>query len=155
MIIGIHHVAIGVPDFEAGLEFYTEVLGFEQVEEASFSGPNPPVEAAIGLAKQPGNTVTISYRKAKFFRIKTKNQERFQEMLAAGKLNAIFDSNVKSIGQDEVRIETKDGVRTIPNSYVFIFAGGIPPFALLREIGIGFGQEETSSANQPRTNECA
>jgi len=49
MIIGIHHVAIGVPDFEAGLEFYTEVLGFEQVEEASFSGPNPPVEAAIGL----------------------------------------------------------------------------------------------------------
>jgi len=118
-------------------------------------GGDSAVEAAIGLAKQPGNTVTISYRKAKFFRIKTKNQERFQEMLAAGKLNAIFDSNVKSIGQDEVRIETKDGVRTIQNSYVFIFAGGIPPFALLREIGIGFGQEETSSANQPRTNECA
>ena len=49
MIVGIHHVAIGVPDFEAGLRFYTEVLGFEIVEETRFSGPNPAVEAAIGL----------------------------------------------------------------------------------------------------------
>ena len=49
MIVGIHHVAIGVPDFEAGLRFYTEVLGFEIVAETRFSGPNPAVEAAIGL----------------------------------------------------------------------------------------------------------
>jgi glyoxylase I family protein len=49
MIVGIHHVAIGVPDFETGLQFYTEVLGFEQVERTAFSGPNPQVEAAIGL----------------------------------------------------------------------------------------------------------
>jgi glyoxylase I family protein len=49
MILGIHHVAIGVPDFEAGLAFYTEVIGFEVVQQTSFSGPNPTVEAAIGL----------------------------------------------------------------------------------------------------------
>ena len=29
MIVGIHHVAIGVPDFQKGLEFYRDVLGFE------------------------------------------------------------------------------------------------------------------------------
>ena len=52
MILGIHHIAIGVPDFEKGLAFYTEVLGFEQVESSSFSGPNPGVEAAIGI-KEP------------------------------------------------------------------------------------------------------
>ena len=51
MIIGIHHVAIGVPDFEQGLAFYRDVLGFEQVERTSFAGPNPPVEAAIGLTE--------------------------------------------------------------------------------------------------------
>ncbi len=49
MIIGIHHIAIGVPDFERALTFYTEVLGFEQVEGSKFSGENPLVEAAIGL----------------------------------------------------------------------------------------------------------
>ncbi|MEM9621866.1 MAG: VOC family protein [Pseudomonadota bacterium] len=49
MILGIHHVAIGVPDFDAGLRFYRDVLGFECVEQTEFAGPNPPVEAAIGL----------------------------------------------------------------------------------------------------------
>jgi glyoxylase I family protein len=51
MIIGIHHIAIGVPDFDAGLEFYRDVLGFEQVERTSFAGENPAVEAAIGLSR--------------------------------------------------------------------------------------------------------
>lgn len=51
MIVGIHHIAIGVPDFDAGLKFYTEVLGFEMVENSAFSGANPAVEAAIGIAE--------------------------------------------------------------------------------------------------------
>jgi len=51
LIVGIHHIAIGVPDFDRGLEFYTNVLGFEQVERSAFSGANPPVEAAIGLSR--------------------------------------------------------------------------------------------------------
>ncbi|MFT7653026.1 MAG: glyoxylase I family protein [Limisphaerales bacterium] len=52
MILGIHHVAVGVPDIEAGLAFYRDVLGFEQVERTSFSGSNAAVEAAIGI-KEP------------------------------------------------------------------------------------------------------
>jgi len=51
VIVGIHHVAVGVPDFAAGLAFYRDVLGFEQVERTSFAGPNAPVEAAIGLSE--------------------------------------------------------------------------------------------------------
>ena len=51
MIVGIHHIAVGVPDFEAGLAFYRDVLGFEQVEASQFSGDRPEVEAAIGLAR--------------------------------------------------------------------------------------------------------
>ncbi len=49
MIVGIHHIAIGVPDFNAGLTFYRDVLGFEEVQRSSFSGTNPPVEKAIGI----------------------------------------------------------------------------------------------------------
>lgn len=51
MIVGIHHIAVGVPDFDAGLAFYRDVLGFEEVQRSEFSGPNPPVEAAIGITK--------------------------------------------------------------------------------------------------------
>jgi glyoxylase I family protein len=49
MIVGIHHIAIGVPDFERGLEFYRDVLGFEVVQRTEFDGERPMVDRAIGL----------------------------------------------------------------------------------------------------------
>ena len=49
MIIGIHHIAIGVDDLDAGIAFYTNAFGFEVIQQAQFSGPNPLVEAAIGI----------------------------------------------------------------------------------------------------------
>ena len=49
MIVGLHHVALGVPDFERGLAFYRDVLGFEVVEEAEFKRDNPDADRAIGL----------------------------------------------------------------------------------------------------------
>lgn len=53
MIIGIHHIAIGVPDFEAGLRFYRDTLGFDEVQRSTFDSASvsPKVEAAIGIDK--------------------------------------------------------------------------------------------------------
>ena len=48
MIVGIHHVAIGVSDFDKGLKFYTEALGFEVVQESQFDS-RPEVDRTIGL----------------------------------------------------------------------------------------------------------
>lgn len=50
MIKGIHHVGVGVPDFDRGLEFYSELLGFEVVERTDWDGGNPLADRAIGLA---------------------------------------------------------------------------------------------------------
>lgn len=49
MIVGLHHVALGVPDFERGLAFYRDVLGFEVVERAEFDRNHPKADQAIGL----------------------------------------------------------------------------------------------------------
>ena len=49
MIVGLHHVALGVPDFERGLAFYRDVLGFEVVEASEFERDNPKADRAIGL----------------------------------------------------------------------------------------------------------
>ena len=49
VIVGIHHVALGVSDFEKALRFYTEGLGFELVQESEFDN-SPEVDRAIGLA---------------------------------------------------------------------------------------------------------
>jgi thioredoxin reductase len=93
------------------------------------------------LARQPGNKVYISYRKSQFFRIKKKNEERIQRLIKEHKVIPIFDSNVVKIEQNVVQIRQKDAMVELPNDFVFIFAGGIPPFKLLKDMGIRFGGE--------------
>ena len=48
MIVGLHHVAIGVSDFDRALKFYTEGLGFEIVQRSDFDN-EPAANQAIGL----------------------------------------------------------------------------------------------------------
>ena len=42
-------------------------------------GGDSAVEAAMGLAHQVGNTVTLSYRQANFSRIKDRNAKRIED----------------------------------------------------------------------------
>jgi glyoxylase I family protein len=48
MIVGIHHVAIGVPDFQRGIAFYRDVLGFELLSSGPLAN-NEPADRCIGL----------------------------------------------------------------------------------------------------------
>src|SRR3954470_564710 len=48
-------------------------------------GGDSAVEAALGLAHQSGNQVTLSYRQAQFSRIKERNSQRIQEAMRSGK----------------------------------------------------------------------
>ena len=102
-------------------------------------GGDSAVEAAIGLARQPGNKVTISYRKPKFFRLKTRNEKRIEEFIKDGRIRIEFESQVLEISEKNVRLRLQVGEINLTNDYVFIFAGGEPPFKLLQDIGIGFG----------------
>lgn len=109
-------------------------------------GGDSAIEAAIGLARQKGNRVTLSYRKDSFFRIKKRNEQRILEASKSGQVRILFNSTVAGIGQKDVSLICPEGPLTIPNDYVFIFAGGEPPFKLLKKIGIRFGAAEPESA---------
>jgi putative YpdA family bacillithiol system oxidoreductase len=104
-------------------------------------GGDSAVEAAMGLARQKGNRVTISYRKEKFVRIKTRNEKLMTKMIEAKEIKVLFSSNVIEIQDAHVKIQKNQEIISIPNSYVFIFAGGEPPFPLMHKIGIKFGGE--------------
>ena len=120
---------------------------YKLIDAESYSGKNllvvgggdSAIEAAMGLARQPGNSVTISYRKHKFFRLKNRNEERIGKLIKENKVKVLFESEVKKINEKEVRLTLKDGEKVIPNDYIFIFAGGEPPFRLLQQIGVAFG----------------
>ncbi|HET6162310.1 MAG TPA: NAD(P)-binding domain-containing protein, partial [Planctomycetota bacterium] len=108
-------------------------------------GGDSAVEAALALAGQPGNRVTISYRKEAFFRLKARNEKRIDEAMASGKVDVVFHSGVESIGTASVTLRIADGGarREIENDFVFVLAGGTPPFPLLRAAGVRFPAGET------------
>jgi thioredoxin reductase/ferredoxin len=100
-------------------------------------GGDSAVEAAIGLASQLGNRVTVSYRREEFVRLKEKNEQRIQDFMRSGKVRVVFNSSVSEIKSDAVVIqETGKILHNIPNDCVFVFAGGELPTELLKRCGI-------------------
>lgn len=105
-------------------------------------GGDSAVEAAVGLAEQPGNDVTLSYRRDAFFRIRARNEQRLQASVDQGKLRVLLKSRVRAIGPDSAEVEVEDGARTerfaLANDEVFVMAGGVAPFELLGRSGVSF-----------------
>ena len=58
MIRGVHHVAISTPDLDRLAAFYTDVVGFEPVMEASWSD-RPLVDRMIGLRGSAARQVML------------------------------------------------------------------------------------------------
>jgi thioredoxin reductase len=132
---------LGVPGEEQAKVAYqlVDAASYEGKRILVVGGGDSAVEAAIGLARQRGNRVTLSYRREKLVRIKKKNEERIAGLLAKGRIEGAFGTEVEEIGPASVRMKTPAGPREVPNDYVFVFAGGEPPFGLLRQMGVRFG----------------
>lgn len=135
-----------VPGEESSKVIYTlvDTRSYQGKQMLVVGGGDSAVEAAVGLANQKGNKVTISYRKSSFFRVKKKNEDAINKFIAEGKVIPIFDSQVTEIQERSVVLKTKRGIQVIPNDFVIVQIGGVPPFELLRSMGISFGGESKS-----------
>jgi putative YpdA family bacillithiol system oxidoreductase len=118
-------------------------------------GGDSAVEAAMGLANQAGNKVTLCYRSAQFSRIKERNAKRIEDCMRSGKVEVLFETNPKEFKPESVVLNVKGEVREIPNDFVWIFAGGIPPFDFLKKIGIQFGLRDMTleASNEAKKEE--
>lgn len=112
-------------------------------------GGDSAVEAAMGLANQSGNQVTLSYRKETFMRIKERNAQRIEQSMRSGKVKVIFNSIPIEFKADSVVLEVEGEHQEILNDFVWIFAGGTPPNDFLKKIGVGFGmRDQTQEAGK-------
>jgi thioredoxin reductase (NADPH) len=131
---------LGVPGEGLGKVTYRliDAETYKDSDVLVVGGGDSAVEAAVGLALHGTNRVTLSYRKPEFTRLKDRNAKRLEEFRKRAAINILLGSNVKEISEKEVQIETAEGLRSIPNDYVFIFAGGEMPFEFLKKTGIRF-----------------
>jgi thioredoxin reductase (NADPH) len=105
-------------------------------------GGDSAIESALGLSSQVGNRVTLSYRQAAFSRIKERNEQRIEAAMRSGQIEVLFNSNTVEIKPDSVVVNVGGNVRELANDFVWIFAGGIPPYDLLRKAGVRFGNSD-------------
>jgi len=109
-------------------------------------GGDSAVEAAMGLARQPGNNVTLSYRRGEFSRLKDRNAKRIAEHIAERKIEVVFNSNPVEFREGSAFLEANGQVRELPNDFVWIFAGGTPPSDFLKAAGVAFGTTSTDKS---------
>jgi thioredoxin reductase (NADPH) len=113
-------------------------------------GGDSAVEAALGLAHQSGNNVTISYRKDTFTRLKDRNERRILEHIRDGRIEVLFNSTPTEFRQKSTVLDCSGETREISSDFVWIFAGGTPPNDFLRSIGIAFGDFKSMECSVDR-----
>lgn len=148
---------LGVPGEEQAKVMYSLIEADHYVDHHILvvGGGDSAVEAAMGLAYQKGNRVTLSYRKDVFSRLKERNNQRIRECMRSGKVNVIFNSQPVEIRADSVILEVQGGKRELPNDYVWVFAGGTPPNAFLEKVGVQLGRVDLSPQAAAEAREVA
>lgn len=105
-------------------------------------GGDSAVEAALGLAYQKGNQVTLSYRQAEFSRLKERNAVRIREAIKARKVRVLFNSQPVEVREKSVLVDVAGTMTEIPNDWMWVFAGGEPPSAFLQKVGVAMGERD-------------
>lgn len=116
-------------------------------------GGDSAVEAALGLAEQPGNQVHLSYRRDAFFRLRARNQLLIEEAVREKKVQVHWKTTVHGIELERVLLRREDPslpLLAVPNDEVFIMVGGHPPMPMLVGAGVSFDPELAPSQEIPR-----
>jgi len=109
-------------------------------------GGDTAIEHAV-LLKDAGATVTLSYRKPEFFRLKDVNQKAIE----TSGIPLIFNSNVKSLKKGKAVIDVAGADKEFPAECLAVFAGTIPATDFLAKVG--FKLENNKPGYNPQTLE--
>ncbi|MBK8230865.1 MAG: NAD(P)-binding domain-containing protein [Candidatus Eisenbacteria bacterium] len=140
---------LGVPgeDLEKVLYNIVEMEAFAGERVAVVGGGDSALESAIGLAGQPGTTVTLCHRRGCFERVADKNKRRIAELAETGAIQLLLHTAVREIRPDTIVLEVDGTPSILPNDTVIVRIGGDPPNAFLQRIGIRTVKKELLSGD--------
>lgn len=107
------------------------------------------MEAALALARQPGTSVTISYRGARFARGKAKNIAEIEALVAQKRLKIFFETVPVAITKTTVTLAgvgPHGGRRGVGADAMLVLVGGVPAWDLLTRAGIRRPQRPADGA---------
>ena len=122
--------------------YYTSAHPFYQRKVAVIGGANSAAEAALDLYRH-GAEVTLIHRDAQVGkRIKYWVRPDIENRIKEGSIRALFETEVKEIAEDWIRVETRDGqMLQLENDFVFAMTGYHPDFDFLGAAGVRIDPE--------------
>lgn len=126
----------------AGEELSKVAYGFMEPEQYDdrkvlvVGGGDSALEAAIQIAEHGKAEVTLSYRRAELTGAREANRRQIQRLADAGKVRMLLPSQVLSVTEREVVLESGGSELRIENDDVIVNIGGEPPTEFLQKAGV-------------------
>jgi thioredoxin reductase len=94
------------------------------------------MEAAVALARQPGTTVTVSYRGREFRRGKGRNIEQVQRLAAAGRIDLRLGTEIERIDPEAIVLRGAEGASAVAWDAMLVMIGSLAPWGFLEAAGV-------------------
>jgi thioredoxin reductase len=138
---------LGVPGEEQGHVAYRliEAESYEGNSLLVVGGGDSALEAALGLARNGRNRVTLVHRGTVFDRARERNRALMEQAEGEGRIEVLRKAQVKEIGQRTARVACDGVEREVAAEYVFVFAGGESPEEFLKKTGVDVVEKEVAA----------
>ncbi len=140
-------------DLPKVMHYYTEPHPYFGTDVLIIGAKNSAAIAALELWRR-GARVTLVHRGPEIHKnVKYWIKPDIENRIKNGEVTAYFNTTVKQIMTESVRIITPEGERTLKNDFVFALTGYHPDFAFLQELGIELKGPEKRPVCDPQTFE--
>ncbi len=138
---------LGIPgeSLDKVTHYYKEPYAYSNQDVVVIGAKNSAAKVALDCHRH-GARVTMIVRGPEFtdsvkYWIKPDLENRIKE----GSIKTYFNSTVQEIGDDNIQIETPEGIQNLDNDWVLAMTGYEPDFDFLRKLGIEIASDEFST----------
>lgn len=124
------------------LHYYDEPHRYAWQDVLVVGGGNSAADAALETYRAGANVSILVRHDTLKETIKYWVKPDIDNRIEEGSITGYFNSEVVEIRENEVDIQTPDGLKTIPNDFVLAMTGYRPHFGLMQELGIELTDDE-------------
>jgi thioredoxin reductase (NADPH) len=123
-------------DLPKVLHYYDEPHRYAWQDVLVVGGGNSAADAALETYRASANVSVLVRNDSLKDTIKYWVKPDIDNRIKEGSITGYFNSEVVEIRENEVDIQTPDGLKTLPNDFVLAMTGYKPHFGLMQELGI-------------------
>ncbi|MDT0293322.1 YpdA family putative bacillithiol disulfide reductase [Mesonia ostreae] len=122
--------------------YYDDPHYYAGQDVAVIGASNSSVDAALEVYRKGGNVSMIIRGKSIGERVKYWVRPDIINRIEEGSISVYYESQLKEIRDNEIEINTPNGIKTLKNDFVLALTGYQPNFAFLESMGIRLGDTE-------------